>query len=315
VRALCIDDGGLCYRTDVDPPIAAPGEVRVRVTCAGVCATDLALVRGYMDYSGVLGHEFVGVAQDGPLSGQRVVGEINAACGACSWCRRGLERHCPQRSVLGILGRGGAFADELVLPEANLRAVPDGITDAAATFTEPLAAAFEIDEQLDLSTVDSALVLGDGRLGLLCAQVLALRGVQVTLRGRHPERAAFLPGRVSYERPEGGAQRYPLVVEASGRSDALEAALARVEPRGSLVLKTTSEKHTTLDLAPLVVDEITLLGSRCGPFDPALAALAAGDVVVEPMIHGRFDLEHGIQALQRAARPGVLKVLIDVSSA
>ncbi|MFT5477301.1 MAG: threonine dehydrogenase-like Zn-dependent dehydrogenase [Planctomycetota bacterium] len=315
MRALCIEDGGLRFRADVEAPVPAAGEVRVRVRCAGVCATDLALLRGYMGYRGVPGHEFVGVALDGPLAGRRVVGEINAACGACERCRAGLGRHCARRSVLGILGRSGAFADELALPQANLRAVPDGVSDAAATFTEPLAAAFEIDEQVDLTRVDAALVVGDGRLGLLCAQVLALRGVTVTVRGRHPERAEFLPGGITYEAPGAGAQRFPLVVEATGRPDALAAALGQVEPRGTLVLKTTSEAPTTLDLAPLVVDEITLVGSRCGPFDPALAALAAGHVVVEPMVHAHFSLEQGVEALERAGRPGVLKVLIDVSEA
>ena len=285
----------------------------MRVICAGVCATDLALLRGYMDFRGVPGHEFVGVALDGPLEGQRVVGGINAACGACERCRAGLGRHCAQRTVLGILGRGGAFADELVLPTGNLRAVPDSVSTTAATFTEPLAAAFEIDEQLDLGRVSAALVLGDGRLGLLCAQVLAARGLDVWVRGRHAERAALVPHGIRYEDSH-SQRRFPLVVEATGNPDVLPEALGRVEPRGTLVLKTTSEAPASIDLAPLVVDEITLVGSRCGRFEPALDALAAGDVAVEGLVEERFPLEEGAEALRAAGQRGRLKVLIDVAA-
>ena len=308
MRGLHVERGLVRFRDDLDPPTPAPGEVRVRVLRAGVCATDLALVRGYMGFRGTPGHEFVGVALEGPLAGRRVVGEINAACGACPQCRAGLARHCPRRSVLGILGRSGAFAEQLVLPAENLHPVPDTISDEAATFTEPLAAAFEIAEQVELAARARALVVGDGRLGLLCAHVLVLHGVEVALRGRHSERAALLPAGARYEDEPGAG--YDLVVEATGDPQALPAALASVRPRGTLVLKTTSEGRTTLDLAPVVVDEITLVGSRCGPFEPALAALAGGTVPVEPLVHARFPLEHGAEALAEAARAGVLKVLL-----
>jgi threonine dehydrogenase-like Zn-dependent dehydrogenase len=322
VRGLFLDGGVVRYADDLPRPEPADGEARVRVLHAGICATDLALVRGYMGYRCVPGHEFVGEALDGPLAGERVVGEINAACGSCASCAAGNERHCPTRTVLGILGRAGAFAEELVLPARNLHRVPDGVSSEAATFTEPLAAAFEIPEQLDLSAARTALVVGDGRLGLLCAQVLALHGLDVALAGRHPERASLLARDV---RPVGplelgpGAasadERFDLVVEATGSPGVLQAALTRVRPRGTLLLKTTSEAPASLDLAPLVVDEIRLQGSRCGPFEPALAALAAGEVNVEPLIHARFPLHDGVRALERAAAPGTLKVLLTMPHA
>jgi threonine dehydrogenase-like Zn-dependent dehydrogenase len=286
----------------------------VRVTRAGVCATDLSLARGYMGFEGVPGHEFVGVALDGPLAGQRVVGEINAGCGRCRSCASGLERHCPQRTVLGILGRSGAFAEELALPARNLHPVPEEVSDDVAVFAEPLAAAFEIPAEIGLVKGAPALVLGDGRLGLLCAQVLALEGLEVLVHGRHPERAAFLPAgcRHGGPPPEEPERRFDLVVEATGDPAMLQRALLFTRPRGMLVLKTTSERPAPLDLAPLVVDEIILVGSRCGPFAPALEALRTGRVEVAPLIHARFPLAEGARAFQRAAEPGTLKVLIDV---
>lgn len=327
MRGLLIREGRILYAEDLPAPGATPRdaadashECRVRVLRAGICATDLALARGYMGFQGVPGHEFVGVALDGPLAGRRVVGEINAACGACPTCRAGLARHCPERTVLGILGRSGAFAEELSLPAGNLHAVPDAVPTDHATFAEPLAAAFEIPAQVELAPGMHARVLGDGRLGLLCAQVLALSGVEVALHGRHPERGLHLPPGVVHAGaipapPRPAAERAPLVVEATGDPQVLQQALGLVAPRGTLVLKTTSERAGALDLAPLVVDEITLVGSRCGPFQPALEALAAGRIAVEPLIHARFPLEEGAAAFARAARPGTLKVLLDVADA
>jgi threonine dehydrogenase-like Zn-dependent dehydrogenase len=315
VRGLLVEGGAVAYRDDLPAPETGRGECRVRVLRAGVCATDLALVRGYMGFRGIPGHEFVGEALDGPLAGRRVVGEINAGCGECAQCRKGDPRHCANRSVLGILGRPGAFAEELALPAANLRAVPDGVSSDAATFAEPLAAAFEIAAQLDLADFSRAGVVGDGRLGLLCAHVLARSGLEVEVVGRHPERARLLPDGVSHRPalPEG--RPWDLAVEATGRPESLQAVLARVRPRGTVVLKTTAEAPATLDLAPLVVDELALLGSRCGPFEPALLALAEGAIPVERFIHARFPLEEGARAFAEAARPGVLKVLVDVGEA
>ncbi len=318
MRGLRITDGKLEYRTDLPRPEAVAGESRIRIVRAGVCATDLALVRGYMGFTGIPGHEFVGVAVDGPHAGRRVVGEINAACGHCSWCRADLGRHCPHRSVLGILGRDGCFAEEIRLPHENLLPVPDTVTSDAAVFTEPLAAAYEMDEQLDLCAIDTALVVGDGRLGLLCAHVLARRGLDVTVAGRHPERDTLLGDRVVHTTdlvtPSATPERqFDLAVEATGRPEVLEQVIPFVRPRGTLVLKTTSEAPAPLDLAPLVINEITLVGSRCGRFRPALDALAAGEPGVERMIEARYPVMDGCEALEHAGRKGVLKVLIDVA--
>lgn len=319
MRGLFLDAGSVRYREDLERPSAHPDETRVRVTLAGVCATDLALQRGYMDFRGVPGHEFVGVALDGPLAGRRVVGEINAACGRCADCRAGNDRHCPERSVLGILGRPGAFAEELALPTRNLLPVPDAVPDERAVFTEPLAAAFQLAESVDLATVRRAAVIGDGRLGLLCARVLALHSIEVVLFGRHPERARSLPAGITpvvggFEEGDAPPERFELVVEATGNPAVLARALGAVRPRGALVLKTTAEREVPLDLAPLVVDEIRLIGSRCGRFAPALEALAGGGVDVETMITDRFPLSRGPAAFARAGESDALKVLIDVET-
>ncbi|MCE9595000.1 MAG: alcohol dehydrogenase catalytic domain-containing protein [Planctomycetes bacterium] len=302
-------------RDDVPAPTAVVGEVRVRVTHVGLCSTDLALARGYMDFRGVPGHEFVGVALECALAGRRVVGEINAACGHCAACVAGGDRHCAERTVLGILGRPGALAEVLSLPERNLREVPANVSDASAVFTEPLAAAFAIGESVALVPGERALVLGDGKLGLLCAHVLARAGLAVTLAGRHPERNGLTGLRVDHVGPlERAGRGYDLAVDASGDPDALPALLARVRPRGTIVLKTTSERPTTLDLAPLVVDEIRLVGSRCGRFEPALEALASGSLAVEPLIVARYPFARVEEAFDHAARPGTLKVVVELDS-
>ena len=321
MHGIVLSSGDVHVANDLAEPTPRDGESKVRVLQAGVCATDLALQRGYMGFRGVPGHEFVGIAETGPLAGQRVVGEINAACGACATCRDGLGRHCPKRTVLGILNHGGAFAEALCLPHENLLAVPDEVSDDQAVFTEPLAAAYEIVEQVDVSSFERLLVVGDGRLGLLCAQVLAAhRGSNadaVELFGRHPQRQAILPEAVRH-RGDGlraaleAGERWGLVVEATGSPEVFPQALRVVRPRGTLVLKTTAERPVTLDLAPLVVDEIQVVGSRCGPFAPALRALAERRVQVEGLIHARYPLQEGARAFEQAGRPGTLKVLIDV---
>ncbi|MCA8980794.1 MAG: alcohol dehydrogenase catalytic domain-containing protein [Planctomycetes bacterium] len=320
MRGLHLADGVCSLRDDLDAPITNPGETRVRVRLAGVCATDLALQAGYMEFRGVPGHEFVGTALDGPLAGRRVVGEINAGCGECELCRAGDPRHCARRSVLGILGRPGAFAEELSLPSANLLPVPDAVSDDLAVFTEPLAAAFQVLDGLDLSGVRQALVVGDGRLGLLCAQVLLDAGLNVDLAGRHPERIELFERRPSFLR---GAfehdatpphERWDLIVEATGRPEVLPVVLEAIRPRGTIILKTTAATAATLDLAPLVIKEARLVGSRCGRFAPAIAALADGRIRPEALIDARYPLERGPDALAHAARPGVLKVLIEMTS-
>jgi threonine dehydrogenase-like Zn-dependent dehydrogenase len=319
MRGLWIESGRVACRSDLDPPKARAGETRVRLLTAGVCATDLALLAGYMGFRGVPGHEFVGVALDGPHQGRRVVGEINAACGACAACAAGRDRHCPRRTVLGILGRPGAFAEELSLPDRNLHPLPDGLSTERAVFAEPLAAAFALGEASELAAGERALVVGDGRLGLLCAQVLELEGLRVTVAGRHPERAGILPQGVRHVTGlfEGDAGALPdcrgfdLAVEASGDPAVLQALFSRLRPQGTIVLKTTCERPAALDLAALVVDEIRLVGSRCGRFAPALEALAAGRINVDPMLSARYSLEQGKRAFEHAGQAGVLKVLID----
>ncbi len=316
MRGLYLDDGELRYRDDLPEPESGDGVTSVRVLRAGICATDVALSRGYMGFRGVPGHEFVGVALDGPLAGQRVVGEINAACGSCEWCARDLGRHCPNRSVLGILGHSGAFAERLTLPHENLHAVPDSIDDDAATFAEPVAAAFEIVEQLRLERFGRCLVAGDGKLGLLCAWVLHQQGLEVTIAGRHAARAelAPTPSRFLQHALEPDSTPLPrefdLAVEATGNPDVLPRLLAAVRPRGTVVLKTTTERPTSLDLAPLVVDEITLVGSRCGPFAPALAEIAAGSLPLDRLVDSTYGFEDGAEAMARAKTRGVLKVLL-----
>jgi len=293
----------------------------VEVVLAGVCATDLALAAGYMDFDGVPGHEFVGRALTGPLAGQRVVGEINAGCGTCPVCRGtgGLDaRHCAQRTVLGILGRHGAFAERLVLPVANLLAVPDSVTDSQAAFVEPLAAAFQILEQVRPKSGTRVLVAGDGRLGLLIAKVLHAEGCRVDLAGHHAERVpngiGDRTGLLDADTTPPHEERYELAVEATGSPSVLARLLPFVRPRGTLVLKTTTGRAVPLDLTAAVVDELTILGSRCGPFDVALQALGEQRVEVDSLIHATYPLTEVQRAFEEAVRPGVLKILIDCQS-
>ncbi len=314
MRGLWFENGTARLREDLSSPSAQPGCTRIRVTRAGVCATDLALRRGYMDFTGVPGHEFVGVAMDGPLAGQRVVGDINAGCGQCRSCREDNSHHCPQRTVLGILDHPGAFAEELILPDRNLVPVPDHVSDDAAVFTEPLAAALEIAEQVDLHQ-RRVLVAGDGRLGILICHAVAIAGGVPTCAGRHPERRGLLPdsathvtGLLEDDAPE---RAFHVAVEATGDPEVLPRLMGHVRPRGTVVLKTTTERPTTMDLAPLVVDEITLVGSRCGPFHKAMTALADGAVDPRPMIVARYPLADAARGIEHAGQPGVLKVLMD----
>src|SRR5262245_7708406 len=294
-------------RTDLPAPEPRPGWTRVRVLQAGICATDQALAKGYLGFRGVPGHEFVGEALDGPLRGRRVVGEINAGCGACERCRRGDGRHCSARTGRGIAAHDGAFAGQLALPDGNLMPVPDGVSDDAAVFTEPLAAARHLADDVDLRAYRKALVAGDGKLGLLCAHALSLHGCEVTVAGRHQERARLLPPGVAFARgwlEPGGmsadAPPFDLAVDATGNADALPRLLPLVRPRGTIVLKTTTERPTTLDLAPLVVHELRVIGSRCGRFAPALDALARRTVPVERLIDARYPLAQGEQAFAHA---------------
>jgi len=318
-RALYLEDGKLELRK-IPAPTPAPGEALVRVTLAGVCDTDLQLRAGYMDFTGVPGHEFVGIveeAEDQSLIGQRVVGEINAACGDCERCRRGLGRHCATRSVLGILGRRGAHGELLTLPERNLHCVPPGVTNEQAVFAEPLAAACEILEQIHIRPDDRVVVLGDGKLGLLIAQVLALTGCELHLVGRHESKLALLKSRgVKAERvAPGESSQLPdawadVAVECSGSSSGFAAARRLLRPRGSLVLKSTMKDSPEIWLAGIIIDEIRLIGSRCGPFGAALRLLERGLIDVAPLVAARLPLGPG--AYELAAQRGVLKVLMEL---
>lgn len=294
---------------DREMPRREPGHALLRMLRAGICSTDLQLQRGYYGFAGTPGHEFAAevVECDNPRwRGRTVAGEINLACGTCDWCRRGLGRHCPTRTVLGIVRHPGAFAEFLTLPEANLHEVPSGVPLDAAVFTEPVAAACEILDQVRLP--ERVAVLGDGKLGLLIAQVLRLSGAAVDLYGRHPEKVALL--RPLGVMPGAAGADYELVVEATGSSAGLEQAVRMTRPRGTLVMKSTVHDKVTLDTAPVIVNEITLVGSRCGRFEPALDWIASGKLLLAPLVDAHFELRDGVAAFERAATRGVLKVLL-----
>lgn len=316
--ALVYDGKDLLLRDDYPRPVPPPGEALVRVRLAGICNTDLEIVRGYMGFRGVLGHEFVGVVEecaDESLIGQRVVGEINCYCGECPTCRAGAPTHCPNRTTLGIWGRDGAFADYLSLPVANLHTVPEALSDATAVFVEPLAAALEILEQVHVKPTDRVVVLGDGKLGLLVAQVLALTGCRLVVGGHHEEKLDILrqrgmKARLVSELPK---EKADVVVDCTGHPDGFAAARELVKPRGTLVLKSTFHGDVQVNLSALVVDEITLVGSRCGPFAPALHLLERDLVDVESLISATYPLDEGLAAFERAQQKGVLKVLLDMA--
>ena len=313
--AAWIENGRVELR-ELPVPRPRRGEALIRVHCAGICNTDLELLAGYYGFRGVPGHEFVGTVVEGSPRwlGKRVVGGINIGCGRCPRCAEGLKRHCARRRVLGILGHPGALAEFITLPEDNLHAVPRSVPDHAAVFCEPLAAACEILEQVRIPRRARAAVLGDGKLGLLCAQALAAAGVQVTVFGRHPHRAQWLARRgirwlTAARRP---AHAFRFVVEATGSANGLREALELVSPCGTVVLKTTTHAPVEADLARLlVVPEVTLVGSRCGPFPPALRLLRRGQVDTAPLVDSTLPLAEIAKAFARAQAPGALKVLVE----
>ncbi|MCA8982503.1 MAG: alcohol dehydrogenase catalytic domain-containing protein [Planctomycetaceae bacterium] len=319
MRAFVLQDGVSRLREDAPVPVPGPHEVLVRVLLAGICETDLQLMQGYMQFNGTLGHEFVGIAESGRYTGQRVVGEIN--CCPVERCARCPEnrRHCPRRTVLGILQRDGAFAEYVAIPEENLHPVPEHVGNDRAVFTEPLAAAFEILEQFPQVTERRVLVLGDGRLGYLCAQVLASAGARVCVVGKHRAKLARCAARdlqtclledVPREWME--QRSAEVVVDCTGSPTGFEWACRLVQPRGTIILKTTVAGTQTLSLAPLVIDEIQVLGSRCGPFSVALRALAEERIEVESLITARYPLTRIVEALELACRPDQHKVLVDI---
>jgi alcohol dehydrogenase len=311
MRALLFD-GALKPVSDHPVPRIPEGESLVRVRRAGICNTDLEIVKGYMGFRGVLGHEFVGTVETGERKGERVVGEINAYCGQCETCRRGDETHCPHRTTLGIGGRDGAFADFLALPARNLHRVPDLVSDAQAVFVEPLAAACEITDRLHIKPTDRVCVIGDGKLGLLAAQVLSLTGCDLLAIGRHEDKLQVLKMRgVATTTDANSVQRhFGVVVECTGNAVGFDLARKLTRPRGTIVLKSTFHGSQELALAPLVVDEVSIVGSRCGPFAPALRLLEKGLVDIDSMCSAEFPFERVMEAFECAVAPGIIKVQV-----
>lgn len=314
MKALYFDGTKLALRDDYPEPKS--GEALVKVKLAGICGTDLEMIRGYMSYDGVLGHEFVGMVEksDNPnLVGKRVVGEINAGCGKCNYCATGLERHCPKRTVLGILKRDGAFAEYLTLPEKNLHIIPDSISDRQAVFVEPLAAAFEINEQLRIEPNQKIAIIGDGRLAQLIARVLKLNNSHITCFGRHQNKLQMLQ-KIGIDTKTqitlDDEHQFDVVVEATGRESGFSDTLRLVKPRGTIVLKSTIASKNKLDFAPAIINEITIVGSRCGPFRPAINALASGLVMVDDLISAVYQISDYQKAFEDAAKSENLKILL-----
>lgn len=291
-------------------------EVLVRVRLAGICGTDLEILQGYMKYNGILGHEFVGIVEKShntALIRKRVVGEINVGCDKCDFCEKGMQRHCPNRTILGILKRDGAFAEFLSLPEKNLHVIPDAITDEQAVFIEPLAAAFEIREQVSLKSHWSVAVVGDGRLAQLITQVLKLSCSNITCFGKHKNKLENLTNngiKIKIGIEHSDEQSFDLVVEATGSNSGFLDTMKLIKPRGIVVLKSTIASRENLDLTPTVINEITLVGSRCGLFRPAIDALATGIISVDYMIDSIFPLERFSEAIECAKNPDTLKVFL-----
>jgi threonine dehydrogenase-like Zn-dependent dehydrogenase len=317
VKALLVTESGALAMRDVRAP-EREGECRIRVRMAGICGTDLQLLEGYAGFRGIPGHEFVGVVEradtrDAAWVGKRVVGEINVGCGACEWCAAGVKEHCVNRSVVGIRGRDGAFAEMLTLPAVNLHEVPDTIDDRTAVFVEPTAAACRILEQIEIGADTRVAVLGDGRMGLLVAQVLRTVTPGVTVFGRHDHKLAvaraldLATARADDSMPP--APRFDVVVDVTGRPDGMRRALQLVRPRGTVIMKSTFHGDGPFESWPVVVEEITLVGSRCGPFRRAIDLLASGAVRVAPLVSRVASLDDYESAFAEARR--ALKVLFD----
>ena len=314
--AIWLENENLYIRDDLPVPVRLPHEALIRVLRAGICNTDLELMRGYYPFSGVIGHEFVGLVEEGPdeLIGQHVVGEINAVCGRCTNCLQHRRTHCTNRTVLGIQNRDGAFAEFMTLPLENLHSVPATLSLDAATFTEPLAAAIQIQSQIKIDKHDCVMVLGAGKLGQLIARSLVLTGCDLHVFDRNHSKLSLLSNRGINTGdvdtiPQGV---FDVAVECTGSPNGFDIARSSLRSRGSLVMKSTYASHLTLDVSDLVVDEITLIGSRCGPFDLALDMLINKQIEVEDLIHARFPLSDGLDALEFAKQSGILKVLFDV---
>jgi threonine dehydrogenase-like Zn-dependent dehydrogenase len=317
MQGLWLEDQKTRLRSDLPIPEIPAGEALIRMRLAGICATDLEMVRGYYPFTGVLGHEFVGEVMKSPdapaLEGQRVVGEINASCGKCRACKAGRPTHCEKRTVLGILNRNGVFAEFTTLPIENLHIVPDVVADEAAVFTEPLAAALEIQQQVHIRPTQRVLVIGAGRLGQLVAQTLALTGCELQVVTRHAsqQRLLAMHSIATCQEEAVPTNALDVVVEATGSPQGFALARRAVRSRGTIVMKSTYKGEMQINFSSIVVDEITLVGSRCGPFQPALNLLESGKVEPRPLITARYPLEEAERAIQHAGQPGALKVLLE----
>ncbi len=319
MRGLWLENGHLSLRTDLPVPTPGQREALIRVRLAGICRTDLELARGYYPYSGIPGHEFVGTVVEATsepaLEGRRVVGEINAVCNDCEFCRRGLSNHCPNRTVLGIVGRDGAMAEYLVLPVANLREIPEWVSDRRAVFVEPLAAALQVIEQVHVRPTDHVLLIGAGKLGQLVARVLCRQGCRLLVKVRYTRQSKLLESLgihcTSDEPPD---DAFDVVIEATGSPGGLETACRCARPRGTIVLKSTYEGLASVDLSRIVVDEVSMIGSRCGPFEPALELLAGGEIEPECLIEKTHPLENSLTAFAEAGASATLKVLLEIGS-
>jgi threonine dehydrogenase-like Zn-dependent dehydrogenase len=314
MKALVLDNGVISLK-EVEDPLPASGEALIKVIKAGICNTDLEIEKGYMPFSGILGHEFVGRVEEAPEEswiGQRVVGEINLYCETCPFCIRGETKHCSSRQVLGIVEKNGAFAEYLTLPVKNLHILPDNVSEQEGVFAEPLAAALDVLEQVEIARDNRVLVLGDGKIGLLIALVLSLDCDSVVCVGKHERNLTILAqlGIRTHLLGEVLEPDFPLVVEATGNEEGLETALQMVEPKGTVVLKSTYRGEACLNVSEIVVDELRLIGSRCGPFPKALELLKDKRINVADVLDGDFPLEHAAQAFELAGKPGTLKVLL-----
>ncbi len=320
MQGLWLEDQTIIFRENLPVPEPDPGEALIRLRLAGICSTDLEMLKGYYDFSGIPGHEFVGeivglpeeASRNDLKLGQRVVGEINIVCGQCRYCLGGNTSHCKNRKTLGLNKHHGVFAEFLTLPIENLHVVPDSLTDEAALFTEPLAAALEIQTQIHVHPNLQVLLIGAGRLGQLIAQTLNLTGCDLNVVIRRQRQRDLLEkhGINTLQTAEILPSGYDLVVDATGSADGLELARRAVRPRGTIVLKSTFRGSSQIDFSRLVVDEITIVGSRCGPFTPALQLLAKKLVDPRPLIDDCIPLKEGIRALEQASKPGIMKIAI-----
>lgn len=314
MRALTFD--GTLQICDVPCPVPQAGEALLKVRKAGICNTDLELTRGYKNFRGILGHEFVAEVVEGSARylNKRVVSEINIGCGDCKFCRKGIQSQCRNRSAIGIIGDKGAFSEYLGVPEVNLHIVPDSIPDQYAVFTEPLAAACQVLERAHIKPGAKVVLIGAGKLGLLCAQVVTLTGANLTCVIRHDKQKQLLDkwGIKAVTRPEISADSAEVVIDCTGTPTGFADALEIVEPRGTIVLKSTYEGLSGIDLTQVAVDEISVVGSRCGSFPSALRLLEQGLVDVESLLDATYSLENGVSAMEFAAQKGILKVLLDI---